>query len=247
MSDTSQANINSMPEYPARVLLVDDQLMIGEAVRRILAGESDISFYYCQDPARAADKAAEVKATVILQDLVMPNANGLDLVRRYREDPAVRDIPVIVLSTKEEPQVKSDSFAAGANDYLVKLPAKLELLARIRYHTKAYCTHMQRDEAYVALRESQQRLISSNEALTASNKALSDALSQVRQLQGLLPICCCCKKIRSIGSDGNYWQQIEAYISDHTEAQFSHTYCEECFDRQVAELRADRESESDVA
>ena len=81
----------------------------------------------------------------------------LTLVRQYRADPATRDIPIIVLSTKEEPTVKTEAFAAGANDYLVKLPDRIELIARIRYHSKAYLNQLQRDEAYRALRESQQQ------------------------------------------------------------------------------------------
>jgi len=106
--------------------------------------------------------AKAVKPTVILQDLVMPNVNGLDLVRQYRADPATVGIPIIVLSTKEEPTVKSDAFKAGANDYLVKLPDRIELIARIRYHSMAYLIHLQRDEAYRALHESQQQLSKTN-------------------------------------------------------------------------------------
>ena len=144
------------------VLLVDDQLMIGEALRRILAGQPSIGFHYCSDPNTALKVAAEVRPTVILQDLVMPGVNGLDLVRQYRQDPATRDIPVIVLSTKEEAAVKSEAFAAGANDYLVKLPDRLELIARLRYHSRAYLNQLQRDEAYAALRESQRHLMAAN-------------------------------------------------------------------------------------
>jgi two-component system chemotaxis family response regulator WspR len=92
----------------------------------------------------------------------MPAISGLDLVRQYRADPATRDVPVIVLSTKEEATVKSDAFRAGANDYLVKLPDRIELIARIRYHSAAYLSLIQRDEAYRALRKSQQDLMESN-------------------------------------------------------------------------------------
>ena len=65
---------------------------------------------------------------------------------------------MIVLSTKEEPTIKAEAFALGANDYLVKLPDRLELLARIRYHSKGYINLLQRNEAYQALQESQRRL-----------------------------------------------------------------------------------------
>ncbi|MFV3304077.1 diguanylate cyclase domain-containing protein [Pseudomonas sp. NY15181] len=144
------------------VLLVDDQPMIGEAVRRALADDPSIDFHFCADPQQAIALAIQIKPTVILQDLVMPGADGLALVRDYRANAATRDIPIIVLSTKEEPSVKSAAFSAGANDYLVKLPDAIELVARIRYHSRSYLALLQRDEAYRALRESQQQLLETN-------------------------------------------------------------------------------------
>ncbi|WAC29484.1 diguanylate cyclase [Ancylobacter sp. SL191] len=144
------------------VLLVDDQVLICEAVRRALSTEPDLDFHYCTDPLEALRIAEEVKPTVILQDLVMPGMDGLDLVRRYRDTPTTHAVPVIVLSAKDEPAVKSAAFQAGANDYLVKLPDRIELIARIRYHTRAYLDHVQRDAAYTALRESQRQLMQAN-------------------------------------------------------------------------------------
>lgn len=153
----ASANANS-----AMVLLVDDQAMIGEAVRRGLAHEENIDFHFCADPHQAVEQAVRIKPTVILQDLIMPGLDGLSLVREYRSNPATQDIPIIVLSTKEDPLVKSAAFAAGANDYLVKLPDNIELVARIRYHSRSYMTLLQRDEAYRALRVSQQQLLDTN-------------------------------------------------------------------------------------
>jgi two-component system chemotaxis family response regulator WspR len=147
---------------PAMVLLVDDQVMIAEAVRRALADEPGIEFHFCIDAAQAPATAERIAPTVILQDLVMPAADGLSLVREYRSRPPLASVPVIVLSTREEAKTKSDAFAAGANDYLVKLPDRIELVARIRYHTRAYVSQLQRDEAYRALRESQRQLIEAN-------------------------------------------------------------------------------------
>jgi len=152
-------------EYVIKVLLVDDQLLVGEAVRRALLQEPKVEFHYCANPTEAIRVAKEIKPTVILQDLVMPNVNGLDLVREYRADPATRGTPIIVLSSKGDPTVKSDAFQAGANDYLVKLPDQIELIARIRYHSMAYVNQLQRDEAYRALRESQQQLMETNREL----------------------------------------------------------------------------------
>lgn len=152
-------------EYTIRVLLVDDQLMIGEAVRRALVKEPNVEFRYCGNPDEALAAAEEFKPTVILQDLVMPGVDGLTLVRRFRETPATQGIPIVVLSTKEEPAVKRDAFALGASDYLIKLPDAIELIARVRHHSKAYINEMQRDEAYRALHESQQKLLEINQEL----------------------------------------------------------------------------------
>jgi two-component system chemotaxis family response regulator WspR len=152
----------SLTTFKVRVLLVDDQLLVVEAVRRMLADESDIEFHFVTDPAQAFDCARRLQPTVILQDLVMPGWDGFDLIGRYRAEAALAQVPVIVLSAKEEAAMKAHGFAVGANDYLVKLPDRLELLARIRYHSAAYISLLQRDEAFRFLRESQKNLAEAN-------------------------------------------------------------------------------------
>ncbi|NCX98802.1 MAG: response regulator [Planctomycetia bacterium] len=149
------------------VLLVDDQPIIGEAVRRMLAAEAGLAFHYCKDATAAVEKAAEVGPTVILQDLVMPELDGLELVRRYRADERLRDVPVIVLSTKEDPAVKAEAFAVGANDYVVKVPDRLEMVARVRYHSRGFTALLERNEAFTALQKSQQVL--ANDLATAAH------------------------------------------------------------------------------
>ena len=164
-----------LPDYHVMVLLVDDQALVCEAVRRALSNQVDIDFHYCADAREALAVANQIKPTVILQDLVMPGIDGLTLLNQYRANLATKDIPIIVLSTNENPQVKGQAFALGANDYLVKLPDKIELIARIRYHSKAFLNVLQRDAAYRALRESQQQLIESNAALISLNQKLEEA------------------------------------------------------------------------
>lgn len=162
MNELRERSALTVDENAVMVLLVDDQAMIGEAVRRNLADQDNIDFHFCADPQEAIAQAVQIRPTVILQDLVMPGVDGLTLVRGYRANPVTCDIPIIVLSTKDDSGVKSAAFAAGANDYLVKLPDPIELIARIRYHSRSYQTLLQRDEAYRALRESQQRLLDTN-------------------------------------------------------------------------------------
>ena len=124
----------------------------------MLADEAGVEFHFCQKPADAIAAANRFGPTVILQDLVMPEIDGLLLLKFFRANLATRETPMIVLSSKEEPVIKAKAFSLGANDYLVKLPDKLELAARIRYHSRAYLDRLERDEAYRQLAESQRQL-----------------------------------------------------------------------------------------
>jgi len=164
--------ISSLTAEPIKVLLIDDQQIIGEAVRRMLSSEEDIIFDYCSDPTQAIQKAIEVSPTVILQDLVMPDIDGLLLLRFFRANSKTREIPIIMLSTKEEAIVKAEAFGYGANDYLVKLPDQVELVARIRYHSNAYTNLLKRNAAEKRLEERTQEL--------------SQALANLQQAQSQL-------------------------------------------------------------
>lgn len=160
---------------PALVLLVDDQALVAAALQRALAGEPGIDFHYCSNPLEALTVANKLKPTVILLDLVMPQIDGHTLLRKFRANAATEHTPIVVLSTQEEPEIKSALFSAGANDYMVKLPDRLEILARIRYHSMSSWHRIQRDEAFDALRRSQQALVASNTALIAANEQLGKA------------------------------------------------------------------------
>ena len=148
-----------------RILLVDDQPIIAEGIRRMLANEPDMSLTYVEDPALAIETAVEIDATIILQDLVMPDADGMTLLRFYKANHESRDIPVIVLSSKEEATTKSEAFSYGASDYLVKLPDEIELIARIRSHARNYIMQKERDSAFFALRQLKKQLETSNRKL----------------------------------------------------------------------------------
>ena len=157
------------------VLLVDDQAMVAEGVRRMLEADPSIAFHYVSDPKQALESAIKIGPTVILQDLVMPGVNGLDLLKEYRNSPFTRAIPVIVLSSKEEPAVKRIAFESGANDYMVKLPHRIELLARVRLHSEAYIHELQRQQAYRALEASQRELTEKNCELKILNQKQEEA------------------------------------------------------------------------
>lgn len=158
------------------VLLVDDQQFVGEAVRRLLSDAHDLAFHYCSDPLAAVETATTIAPTVILLDLVMPGTGGLEVLRRFRANPATADTPIIVLSTKEDAQVKRDAFENGASDYLVKLPDRVELLARVRYHSAACLNERRKNQIGAALRASQR-------SLAERVLELQAALEEIEQLQ----------------------------------------------------------------
>jgi two-component system, chemotaxis family, response regulator WspR len=156
------------------VLLVDDQPIIYEALRRMLEGEPGIELHYCAEAPQALPTARRVRPTVVLQDLVMPDIEGFTLLKFYRREPATATVPVIVLSTREDAHDKSRAFADGASDYLVKLPDKVELVARIRAHSKSYVAQLERDEAFRKL-----------EALTRELEARNAELARLSAVDGL--------------------------------------------------------------
>jgi DNA-binding NtrC family response regulator len=143
---------------------------------------------------------------VILLDLSLPDSHGYETFTRMMA--AAPDIPIVVMSGLDDETVAMQAVRAGAQDYLPKGQADGNLLARaIRYA-------IERKEAAAA-----------REVLI---KELRDALAKIKTLQRLLPICASCKKIRD---DKGYWNQIESYISAHSETVFSHGICPECLER----------------
>ena len=191
------------------VLLVDDQAIVGEAVRRMLAAHEDIILHYCQDPRQAIERAAELQPTVILQDLVMPEISGLDLVPQYREQESTKDTPLIVLSTKEEAETKAKAFALGANDYLVKLPDPVELVARIRYHSRGYISLLQRNAAFEELAKSRQQMA---EQLEAGRKYLQALLPE--PVESPVAVRWCYVPSADLGGDtfGYYWIDEDHFV-----------------------------------
>lgn len=175
-----------MSDTPISILLIDDQPMVGEAIRRMLAEEEEIQFHYCRDPTKALVIAQYAQPTVILQDLVMPDMDGLVLVRFLRaQDSPTKNVPLVVLSSNEDPQIKAEAFKLGANDYLVKLPDKMELIARIRYHSAAYINFLKRTEAENQLKAENLRLSAELEITRRLQRMILPKTEELRQISRL--------------------------------------------------------------
>lgn len=204
----NQSNMEKDSNAEIRVLLIDDQKIVYDAIKGMLADQPDIQLHYCNDPSKALQVAEQIHPTVILQDLIMPDVDGLMLVNYFRANHTTKDIPLIVLSSKEDPIVKADGFRAGANDYMVKLPDRIELIARIRYHSNAYIVLCERNHAYQCLEESQQAL----------NNQLAEAAAYVKSAippplkTGFIHADWCFLPSEQLGGDALGYQWVD---SDH--------------------------------
>ena len=162
-----------------KILVVDDQPISVESIRRLLASEADIEVHGCADATLALSVAAEISPSVILQDLIMPDVDGMMLVKFFRAHPRTKDTPIVVLSSKDDPKAKAMAFSAGANDYLVKLPDPIELIARLRYHAAAYHNFLKQDAAAQTLAHNKS-LEAKVDERTQELKSALDALKQTQ-------------------------------------------------------------------
>lgn len=169
-----------------RLLLIDDQPFNADLVQGMLAGEPGIHIDYLDDPARAIPVAEACAPTVILVDLHMPMIGGLEVIRALKEHPRLADVPLIMVSSNDNPHTKAEGFAAGAMDYLVKWPDRIELAARARAHSRAYRTIVERDQARRALDDSQAALLQRTRELAAAQASLHEAqkMEALGQLTG---------------------------------------------------------------
>lgn len=117
---------------PYTLLLIDDQEIVAEALRKVLSAETDIEVHYCADSLQSIKMARQLKPSVILLDLIMPDVDGITILKYLRASPDISQIPIIVLSGKEDGESKAEALENGANDYLVKWPPVETLVARIR-------------------------------------------------------------------------------------------------------------------
>ena len=148
---------------------------------------------------------------LILMDVLMPDLDGVEACRQIKSRPHLCDIPIIMVTAKSDHSNLQAAFAAGAIDYITKPVNSIELLARA--------------SSALALKKEMDCRKAREEELRRSNEELQKALRDVKVLRGLIPICASCKKIRN---DGGFWQQLEEYIGEHSEAEFSHGICQPC-------------------
>ena len=196
-------------ERAMRIVVAEDDPVSRRLLEVMLDGWGHRVFS-CGDGEGAIELlASSGEPTLAVLDWMMPGADGLDVCVAVRAMP--RDIPpyLILLTARGERDDVVQGFEAGADDYIVKPFHRRELKARV--------------DAGVRLLRLQQEAID-------RVHSLEEALARVKQLEGLVPICTYCKKIRE---DDTSWEQIEAYLARHTDARFSHSICPHCYETVV--------------
>ena len=195
-----------------RVLVAEDDRVTGEILARTLE-----RWGYEASVVRDGRDAwehlrGEVAPTLAILDWMMPLMDGPDICRRVRAELPLANMYLLLVTARETRGDIVAGLNAGADDYIVKPFDPEELRARVAVGI---------------------RVLTLQQKLAERVAELETALSNVKQLRGLLPICSYCKRIRG---DDQYWQQVEGYISEHSDAQFSHGICPSCFATISAEL-----------
>ncbi len=207
-----------MDEKCIKVLLIEDNLADVRLMQAMLEERAaletsmqNIELDYVRRLSAGIEHLAQNDANVLLLDLSLPDSQGIETLFKINE--LYQDIPIIVLTGTDDEELAVRAVREGAQDYLVKGEVTGNLLIRaIRYAIERK-----------KLERAREKLI--NE--------LQDALDRIKTLEGLIPICSYCKKVRD---DQGYWNQVESYIQEHTAAEFSHGICPDCMEKLYADL-----------
>jgi len=202
--------MQKIAETNLRTVLIAEDDPTSRHLLRVTLEKWDFEVQVCCDGHEAWQQLqCDDAPQLALLDWMMPGVDGAEICRRLRRLPHKQGRYVILLTAKDQKQDLAEGLDSGADDYIVKPFDPRELKARLQVGI---------------------RMLLMQQALAARVSELEEALTQVKLLRGLLPICSYCKNIRN---DNNYWQQIETYVSAHSDAQFSHSICPPCYERVV--------------
>jgi CheY-like chemotaxis protein len=201
------------------VLVAED-----EPVSRRLLEKSLLQWGYrpivCPDGLEALGLLRSPDAPrIAVLDWVMPGMDGVDICRAIRDSNTANQPYLILLTARVRPEDIVQGLRAGADDYITKPVDREEFEARLQVAA---------------------RIVGLQQRLSDRVNELEHALTRVRQLQGLLPICAYCKRIRD---DQNYWNQVETYLVEHADVQFSHGICPSCLERVIQDESPNTPSE----
>ncbi len=206
-----------------RVLIADDDFMVRQMIRGRLEDLGHTAVGEASSGQQAVEMVQSLQPDIVLMDIDMPDVDGIEATRAiYESNPT----PVVILTAYDTPDLVGQAGRVGAGAYLVKLPTGREI-------QRAIIIAMARFGDMMELRRLNDELQTRNDELYLRNEQLQAALDKVKLLSGLLPICSHCKKVRD---DEGYWQEVEVYVSRHSEADFSHGICPNCLQKFYPEV-----------
>ena len=198
----------------SRVLIVEDDSLVSEMIQGLLEERWYVVAGRAMNGLQAIEMTQSTRPDVVLMDIELPDMDGIEATRHIYESCPT---PVVVLTAYNTPELVERASAAGVGAYLLKPPDAHEMERAITIATARFNDLME---------------------LRRLNAELQDALAEIKTLRGILPICSSCKKIRD---DEGYWNQLETYIQEHSEAVFSHGLCPECAKKLYPEIFGDDE------
>jgi phosphoserine phosphatase RsbU/P len=191
------------------ILVADDHEMNRKLLVAILGAEGYI-VHEASNGGEALDfLARNAEPLVALIDWQMPIHTGPEICRMARAMPGARLQHLILVTARRGTEDIVEGLGTGAHDYVTKPFDAAELLARVRIGCE---------------------MVKLQHSLADRVKALEAALAEIKQLKGLLPMCCYCKSVRD---DKNYWQEVENYLLSQADVKVSHGVCPACFERLV--------------
>jgi DNA-binding response OmpR family regulator len=226
-----------------RILVVDDDDDVARGTAHLLQ-QAGYATATAANGIEALRIAPAFGPNLVLSDRDMPEMDGMEMCRRIKADRSLADVFVVLISgTYTQSDEQSVGLEAGADSYIARPIGNRELVARVAAFVRILRLNQSLREKMEALRTVNQELARENarrrkvaDARTQVIAELKKALAEVKTLSGMLPICCDCKKIRN---DSGYWEQVDSYVSAHSNARFSHSFCPECAKRHFPGLALD--------
>lgn len=216
MHETKNEDESMKEKKSIRVVIAEDDFLVSVEIERILKSKG----YEIVGKASNGNEALELVHSqhpdVVVMDIKMPEVDGLEASRLVQESCPT---PVVVLTAHETDDFLEKASAAGVGAYLVKPPHPGELERGISIAMARHGDLMKLRQLYLEIE--------------AKNNELEKALEEIKTLRGIVPICSFCKKIRD---DEGFWNQVEAYMSAHSEARFSHSVCPQCLEENYPEF-----------
>jgi two-component system cell cycle response regulator len=227
------------------ILIIEDSSTQAKILQHALE-KNNFEVYKTKNGKEALEYLNDHEPAIIISDIIMPEMNGYELCKKVKSDERLRTIPVMLLTMLSEPEDVIKGLESGADNFMTKPYDEQALMARIHYVLnnaelresrpsemgieiafagKKHLITSNRIQILDLLISTYENAIQKTRELEKTVSELTHANETIKILKGLIPICANCKKVRN---DAGYWEQIEMYIRDHSEAEFTHGFCPDC-------------------